>query len=535
MTSAPTTPMDEEKHTSSPMMMGDKAVSEGSSSSPALPNLSSARINEFAPSRLERLMGPRLARYYANPYAQVSIIGLTAFCCPGMFNALSGMGGGGQVDPGPSDEANIALYSTFAAVSFFAGSIHNKLGTRLTLWLGSLGYVVYISAFLSYNFNQNAGFIVFAGALLGVCASLFWSAQGAAMLSYPTEATKGRAIAIFWTIFNLGAVIGSAVAMGLSWHSAEGSSLGNGTYAAFVVITFAGGLISALLKDPSTIVRSDGSTVVAAKSTTWRFELVGLYRLLRTDTWILLLFPMFFASNFFYTWQNQVFNAKLFSLRTRALNSLLYWLAQIFGSLFLSLVVDRKTLARRMRAWIAWAITLTVVFAVWGGSYAEQRKFSRTDLPAQRIDFMDSGAFVGPCFLYLFSGFMDSVWQCFTYWLMGAISNDLSKLAVIAGLYKSIQSAGAATAFGLDHAKQPYMTILAVTWAICAGGLFLAVPVIAVRVTEHTDPLSEKTAPGRELEVQAATEEGLKRTGALPEALRGSGSEEAESAGEHKA
>ncbi|PWN29801.1 hypothetical protein BDZ90DRAFT_216871 [Jaminaea rosea] len=472
-------------------------------------------------------MGRRLARYYANPYTQVSIIGLTAFCCPGMFNALSGMGGGGQVDPQPADKANIALYSTFAVVSFFAGSIHNKLGTRLTLWLGSLGYVVYIAAFLSYNFNQNGGFIVFAGALLGVCASLFWSAQGAVMLSYPTEATKGRAIAIFWTIFNLGAVIGAAVAMGLSWNSPEGSSLGNGTYAAFVAITFIGGLISALLKNPATIVRADGSSVVVPKSTTWRFELVGLYRLLRTDTWILLLFPAFFATNFFYTWQFNVYNARLFTLRTRALNSLLYWLAQIVGSVMLTLVVDRRSLARKMRAWIGWFITLAIVFAVWGGSYAEQLKFSRNEV-IERIDVMQSSAYVGLCFLYLFSGIMDSIFQCFTYWLIGALSDDLSKLAIMAGLYKSLQSAGAATAFGLDHAEQPFMVILGVSWALCAVGLLLAVPVIALRVTEHTDPLSEKTAPGRELEVQAATEQGLARTGVVPEALRGGGSETGE-------
>ena len=137
--------------------------------------------------------------------------------------------------------------------------------------------------------------------------------------------------------------------------------------------------------------------------------------------------------------------------------------------------------------------------------------------------------------MYIFYAFYDGAYQSYAYWLMGSLSNNSEKLARYSGWYKSIQSAGAATAFGLDHAKQPYMTILAVTWAICAGGLFLAVPVIAVRVTEHTDPLSEKTAPGRELEVQAATEEGLKRTGVLPEALRGSGSEEAESTGEHKA
>jgi hypothetical protein len=49
-----------------------------------------------------------------------------------------------------------------------------------------------------------SGFVIAAGALLGVCAGLLWTAQGSLMLAYATEATKGRYIATFWIIFNLG-------------------------------------------------------------------------------------------------------------------------------------------------------------------------------------------------------------------------------------------------------------------------------------------------------------------------------------------
>lgn len=39
------------------------------------------------------------------------------------------------------------------------------------------------------------------------------------MMSYPTEAQKGMYIGIFWAIFNLGGVVGSAVAFGNNFHS----------------------------------------------------------------------------------------------------------------------------------------------------------------------------------------------------------------------------------------------------------------------------------------------------------------------------
>ena len=149
--------------------------------------------------------------WMASPPVQLVIVSLVCFMCPGMFNALNGMGGGGQLDPTANNRANTALYSTFAVVGFFAGTFTNKLGIRTALSFGGVGYSVYVASYLSYNHTRNLGFTTFAGALLGVCAGLLWCAQGAIMMSYPPEESKGRYISWFWMIFNLGAVIGSLV------------------------------------------------------------------------------------------------------------------------------------------------------------------------------------------------------------------------------------------------------------------------------------------------------------------------------------
>lgn len=151
------------------------------------------------------------APWFASPDMQLYLVSFVCFLCPGMYNAVTGLGGGGQVNPTDVNNANTALYSTFAVVGFFAGSIANRIGLRITLSLGGFGYFLYTAALLSYNINQNAGFLIFAGALLGVCAGLLWCAQGAVMMSYPHEHEKGKYIAIFWVIFNLGGVIGSLV------------------------------------------------------------------------------------------------------------------------------------------------------------------------------------------------------------------------------------------------------------------------------------------------------------------------------------
>lgn len=158
-----------------------------------------------------RKIGPLTLPWYASPTAQIAIVGFICFLCPGMFNAISGIGGGGQVNANAANQANTALYATFSIVAFFAGSIVNRVGIKLTLSFGGLGYCIYVASFLCYNHTANDGFIVFAGALLGVCAGLLWAAEGAIMLSYPAEKDKGKSIALFWVIFNFGGVVGSLV------------------------------------------------------------------------------------------------------------------------------------------------------------------------------------------------------------------------------------------------------------------------------------------------------------------------------------
>lgn len=149
--------------------------------------------------------------WYASPPVQLVIVSFVCFLCPGMFNALNGVGGAGLSDASASNKSNTALYSTFAVVGFFAGTVTNKLGIKVSLCIGGLGYSVYVGSFLSFSHNENFGYPIFAGALLGACAGLLWTAQGAIMMAYPPEQSKGRYISWFWMIFNLGGVIGGMV------------------------------------------------------------------------------------------------------------------------------------------------------------------------------------------------------------------------------------------------------------------------------------------------------------------------------------
>ncbi|SJL05216.1 uncharacterized protein ARMOST_08582 [Armillaria ostoyae] len=56
---------------------------------------------------------------------------------------------------------------------------------------------------------------------------------------------------------------------------------------------------------------------------------------------------MFFASNWFYTWQFSGFNGAIFNIRARGLNNVCYWISQIIGSILIGLL-DRKSISHRV-------------------------------------------------------------------------------------------------------------------------------------------------------------------------------------------
>ncbi|KAK7061445.1 hypothetical protein R3P38DRAFT_657503 [Favolaschia claudopus] len=456
---------------------------------------------------------------YSHPRTQVALLGLVCFMCPGLFNALSGIGGGGQLDQTTAANANVALYSAFAVIAFFSGSINNLIGPRLTLQIGSLGYGLYIGGFLAINIHPGTkgakDFAIAAGAILGVCAGLLWTAQGSIMLAYPTEADKAHYIAVFWAIFNLGAVVGAAVAFGQNFHTTAGS-VSNSTYIAFIVLTVLGAIIPLFMKDPRKMIRTDGTPVVLSRNPSWKTEIFSLYVALKTDPMIILLFPMFFASNWFYAWQFNDFNGSLFNIRTRSLNSMLYWTAQIVGSLIMAFILDRPNVRRRTRAFLGWGLVFVMVFIVHGWGYHYQKQYTRASVkaiddidPNLRMDLSDKEYVGRVCvipyllhlhlivhfsWLYIFCGLLDSMWQTSVYWMMGAMSNDPAKLAYLTGFYKSIQSAGAVGSWRADAVLLPFMNIFASTWALCVAGLLFALPMLYLRVKEHTDLQDEALA-----------------------------------------
>ena len=300
------------------------------------------------------------------------------------------------------------------------------------------------------------------------------------------------------------------IPLGQNMHSAAGN-VTDGTYIGFMVLTFIGACLAWTLVDARKVVRGDGSRVILMKHPSWQSEIIGLFEVLRSDVWIVFLFPMFFASNWFYTYQFNDINAAKFDIRTRSLNNTLYWTSQIIGACIFGYALDIQRVSRSTRAKAAWGVLFVITMAIWGGGYAWQKTYNRAETApktAPKEDFTSSG-YVGPMFLYMFYGFYDgsfhpllppgtlnthssilAAWQTCVYWLMGALTNNGRKLANFAGFYKGLQSAGAAIVYRLDALKIPFMNEFASSWALVAGSLVIAAPLIWLKI-QDTVPIED--------------------------------------------
>lgn len=421
---------------------------------------------------------PRRGLRYNSPLVQVSLMGLVCFCCPGMFNALSGLGGGGQFDHTTADNANTALYACFSVFGILGGGAHNLLGPRTTLLLGSLTYPLYAASFLYYNHRRNSQvFPVTAGAFLGAGAGLLWAAQGAIMTSYPPPNRRGSYISLFWCLFNLGGVLGGLLPFSFNYNRrADAANVNDATYIAFMAFMLVGAGLTFLVLPPSKIVRDDGTratSVTYSSVSTEGWEILKLF----TNWRMLLVLPAAWASNFFYTYQFNNVNGLLFTLRTKGLNNVFYWGAQMVGSAGIGYFLDFGFSSRRKRGLIGVAAVAVLGTAIWAGGLANQLRYLDGTFP-NKIDFKEGSRYAGPFLLYFSYGLLDAMFQSLIYWIIGALANDSQILSRYVGFYKGVQSAGAAVAWQVDTHKRSLLSQLIVNWGLTT----ISYPLLALLV-----------------------------------------------------
>ncbi len=108
--------------------------------------------------------------------------------------------------------------------------------------------------------------------------------------------------------------------------------------------------------------------------------------------------------------------------------------------------------------------------------------------------------------------FGDACYQALAYWIMSALSNDPFTLARFAGLYKAIQSAGAAGSYGMDAVLHPLLNEHLASWIMMLFSFPLAFLVIrSIKETNYEDEKVVYVEDVRKMEMEEAASDSAEK------------------------
>lgn len=405
----------------------------------------------------------KLARFSRNlAFNQNLVSGIVLFFTVGIYLAVLGLGAGGGKPSSQrvSDISNSSLYGIYSVFGFFTGAIMNRIGPRLTMTIGVAGYPIYVAGLFYYDRTGHEWFPVLGGILLGLSAPMLWSAQGFIQWAYATEAEKGRYLAIQYFINQTGSVVGSLVAFLIIYNGAstdDGSP--TSVYIVFIILMCFAFVFTILgLAPPQNVRRADGTAIAVFHTQPLLDELRGVVRVLR-DPRVLLMLPVIFSCELALGIMPSV-SAAYFSLRTRAMTNICFYLIQLPASVGCAYLTDRLPYDRRVRGVVAVSVLGVFVVAGWVALQAwVMTSESWAHHPVDGVDWTTGGGpavFAGPFVLYLVFGIIYGSHQLIGMWVMGTFTNEPSTLAIYGGMWKGVAAAGVAVQFGMGAAEVQY-------------------------------------------------------------------------------
>ncbi|KAJ5631598.1 uncharacterized protein N7484_011698 [Penicillium longicatenatum] len=346
--------------------------------------------------------------FYRSCLFQIIIVGLVAFCEPGIWTALNNLGAGG---------------------CFLAGGVTNKITAKWTLFIGAAFYTPYAAGLYCNNRYGN-------------------ECEAAIAVGYPEE-KGGRYVGIWMGIRQMGPLVGGAISLALNINTAHVGKVTYTTYLGLVAISSLGAPFALLLSQPQNVIRKNGTKIPCMKKTSFAIEARAIWKQLR-NKYMLLLIPVFLAGQFGTTYQGNYLTTH-FTVRSRALASFLTAVVGAIANVTTGILLDLKYFSRDTKSKAVYIFVLVFVTAAWTWNAITQTKLSRmVNLPA--FDLGDGTFFNSAFTVYLFFKFFYEVLQTYIYWLMAGIkgAQQDGDIARTTGILRSWESIGSTIAYAVD-------------------------------------------------------------------------------------
>ncbi|EFQ30384.1 major facilitator superfamily transporter [Colletotrichum graminicola] len=387
-------------------------------------------------------------RFYRGVLFQMILFGALSFVGPAMSDAITNLGGGGLSTPYLANLATALAYSSGCLLTIFGGPLINKFGIKWSCMIAAVamplaGSAYYVSA--KYHVDW---YLLLARLVGGFANGFLYVAETAAMLSYPDANNRGFYLGIWSSMRNSGSVLGGAINFSNNSSRSSSGGVAWSTYLIFVSFECTGVIWAALLSPTRRVRRKNGDKIPQSGDISWKAEFVALWRhLQRKKTWLMSI-PAFYS--FFCGGTLGTYLSLHFSVRARALSSLLTPTLSIIIALAFGKLLDRTRWSQTKRAWIAfvlWAVPQAASF-IWMG--VEYSKFGRGK-SKEGLDYeLHSGRWAEAYLPYLIMFSTSYLCQMSLYWIMSTFSTDVGSSSRTGGLFRAFETGGQAVSYAIN-------------------------------------------------------------------------------------
>ncbi|KAI9374736.1 major facilitator superfamily domain-containing protein [Aspergillus egyptiacus] len=395
--------------------------------------------------KLDGASMPRWKRIWQHSLTQMILLSIQAFCGPAMSDAIAGLGGGGLATPQVSNISNAILYALLAIVCFLGGPIVNKLGVKWALVIGAMSFPIQGSAYYCNSKFGNQWYLIFSGAISGIGTACWYVAEAGAIMTLAPSGARGKYLALWIVSRNLGQLVGGAINLSKNHEVGARGGITPDTYVAFMVIECIALPFALLITPFERVIRSDGTRIVTAETLSTKLE---IKRIAKTMTSKLIMLSAGWALwSFFYSGTWSTYLGTYFSVRARALSSLISPFFCIVGCFGLGFILDMKSVSQRRRAQIGLYTVVVLNVGVYIWSIIMQSKFNRNHPGA--IDW-DDRLYARSFLPYFFVQTTGPLSQSYMYWLLSSFATDAQENVRNGAAFRCIEAIGQAIAYGMN-------------------------------------------------------------------------------------
>ncbi|EYE95019.1 MFS general substrate transporter [Aspergillus ruber CBS 135680] len=410
---------------------------------------------------------PLWKRIWQNSLTQMLLMSIQAFCGPAMGDAIGGLGGGGLATPQISNIASAVGYAALAVTCFMGGPITNKLGTKWALVIGSMSFPIRGSSYYCNSKFGNQWYLILGGAIGSIGAGCWYVAEAGTILTLAPSGARGKYLALWIVSRNLGQLVGGSINLSQNHEESVSNGLTADTYIPFIIIECLAFPFAFFISPLERVVRSDGTRVVMAEALSTKKEMKQIIKTLTSK--LVLLSALWAVWSFFYSGSWSTYLATYFSVRARALSSLISPFFCIVGCFGLGFILDAKYLNQRRRAQFGLYIVVLLNVGVYVWSIVKQVKFNHHN--PGHIDW-DDEPYASSFLPYFFVQTTGPLSQSYMYWLLSSFGTSAQENVRNGAAFRCIEAVGQAIAYAMNsQTKSSPLVGFCVTFGLLGAAL----------------------------------------------------------------